>query len=160
MANTHSIFLTKTPAKKIFAFELSASNQLRLLTNLELNGLANSLRLELSSKFIGLSNSETECNLDSLLPSISQSCIIKMDVEGGELNILHGAKRVLDLQQIRWIIETHSQELETQCMQILERAGFVTKIVPNAWWRLFILELRVRPQNRWLIATRSSIPQL
>lgn len=153
-------FLTKTPAKKVFAFEPSAGNRVRLLANLKLNRLTDSPRLQLSWNFVSSSDGDNQCTLNSLLPSISEPCLIKMDVDGPEANILRGANKLLELHQIRWIIETHSQELEKECMQILDRAGFLTKIVPNAWWRLFIPELRVSPQNRWLIATRDSVAQI
>lgn len=148
-------FLAKTSAKKVFAFEPSPSNRAQLITNLELNGFAHDARLELSSQFVGSSDDASECALDSLLPLISPPCLIKMDVDGTEVNILHGATRLLDLPQFYWIIETHSQQLEEQCIGILHRAGFVTTIIPHAWWRRFIPELRPSPHNRWLIAIGS-----
>jgi len=33
---------------------------------------------------------------------------------------------------------------------ILRERGYKTKIIRNAWWRLFIPELRPLEQNRWL----------
>lgn len=150
-------FLAKTPAKKVFAFEPDSAERAMLRTNLDMNSLAGDKRFELSAKYVGKWDIDSECTLDSLLPSISPSCLIKVDVEGGEVNVLQGASKLLSLPQIRWIIETHSKELEDQCIQLFSQVGYVTTIVPNAWWRLLIPELRYpRLHNRWLIAVKNS----
>lgn len=147
-------FLFKSSAKKVFAFEPDADNRARLMSNLELNELADSSRLVLSSKFVGAFDKEDTCTLDALLPSILPPCLIKMDVDGGEVRILQGASRLLNVPQVSWIIETHSQQLEEDCIRILRQAGFRTTIVRNAWWRIFIPELRPSLHNRWLIAVK------
>ena len=113
-------FLAKTQAKKVFAFEPSVTHRTHLMTNLALNNLAHDSRLVVSSQFVGSLDDENECTLDSLVPSISPPCLIKVDVDGGEVNILRGASRVLDLPEIYWIIESHSQQLEEQCIQTLD----------------------------------------
>ena len=79
-----------------------------------------------------------------------------MDVEGEEINILQGAVRLLESSQTRWIIETHSRQLEEDCISILKQAGFTTTIIPNAWWRIFVPEFRNLPHNRWLTAVKTS----
>lgn len=151
-------FLAKSSAKTILCFEPSLESQTQLTANLALNNLEHDSRLELSSKFVGLSNNEHECTLDSCLARISLPCLIKMDVDGGEVNVLRGAHELLQLPSIRWIIETHSQQLEDQCIEILNQAGFLTKIIPNSWYRLFIPELRPT-HNRWLVAIKKDDAQ-
>lgn len=148
-------FLAKTSAKKILSFEPSLSSQKQLTANLALNGLEKDSRLEIFTKCMGALDSDDECTLDSFLAEIMPPCLIKIDVDGPEVDILHGANNLLKLPSIRWIIETHSQQLEEQCIEILNQAGFLTKIVPNAWYRLFIPELRLVAQNRWLVAVKS-----
>jgi hypothetical protein len=144
-------FLAKTASKKILSFEPSLESQAQLRANLALNALDNDSRLELSAKFVTALDGENECTLDSYLATISSPCLIKMDVDGGEVDILRGANQLLKLPSVRWIIETHSQQLEEQCIEILNQAGFLTKIIPNSWYRLFIPELRPT-HNRWLVA--------
>lgn len=149
-------FLARTTAKKIFAFEPYWISQSRLISNLTLNGLADNSRLDISAKFVGSSSGESTCTLDSLSPRILSPTLIKIDVDGGEVDILRGASSLIDRSDIRWMVETHSQQLEEECVRIFNMAGYVTTIVDNAWYRLFIPELRPSPQNRWLVAVRKA----
>lgn len=149
-------FLARTGATKVFAFEPDLSCMPALHENLNLNGLGPSERLELSSKFLGASVNDPYISLDSLAPSIRSPCFVKLDVDGGEELVLHGATRFNSLPAIRWLIETHSEQLEVACDKILQAAGFQTRIIPNAWWRIFLPELRPIAHNRWLAAWKSN----
>lgn len=146
-------FLKKTPAELVLSFEPEASAREQLLSNLKLNGLENTPRLRLFSKFVGSRESAEMCTLDGAASSLPQPCLVLMDVEGCEAAVLEGAGTLLQSSGTRWIIETHSEQLERKCMEIFRQAGFDTKIIPNAWWRIFLPELRPRSHNRWLIAT-------
>lgn len=148
-------FLTKTQANKVFAFEPDVSLFPYLYENLKLNGLERSERLMLSNKFLGLSESERIVRLDSLSDSVQAPCFIKMDVDGAEEEILKGANKINSLAGVRWLIETHSRDLEVACEEILSAAGFQTRIIPKAAWRLFAPERRPLGQNRWLAAWKS-----
>ena len=149
-------FLTKTKATEVYAFEPDA-NCLRILNeNLELNNMAQSQRLEMSTKFVGDSEDGQQIRLDSLVGSIHSPCLIKMDVDGAEEYILRGAKMLNALPDIRWLIETHSQQLETACERILSLAGFHIRIIRNAPWRVTIPELRPIPHNRWLAGWKNA----
>jgi hypothetical protein len=145
-------FLMKTQAKKIFAFEPDAACLPVLCENLRLNDLGRTGRLDLSTKFVGDSDSDQKLRLDSLVCSVQSPCFIKMDVEGSEEQILHGAKILNTLPDVRWLIETHSTELEALCVEILTAAGFQTRVIRNAWWRIFAPEWRRIEHNRWLAA--------
>ena len=101
---------------------------------------------------MGRSSSENVSCLDSLSEDIRSPCFIKMDVDGYEEEILAGAKGINALPSVRWLIETHSVELEEVCEEGVRSAGFETKVVKNAWWRLFIPEMRPIAHNRWLVA--------
>ena len=148
-------FLTKTKATKVFAFEPDVSLFPYLHENLRLNGLDQSERLEISTKFLGVSDTEQEIRLDSLANSLHAPCFIKMDVDGAEEQILKGAKTINALTDVRWLIETHSDELESHCEGILTAAGFQTRIIPNAAWRVFVPEQRPIEHNRWLAAWKN-----
>jgi hypothetical protein len=146
--------LVRTTAKKIFAFEPSLEDRTKLQANVEINCQGQNERLEVSAKFLGSRQTDTSTRLDDLVPLISFPCLIKMDVDGGEIDILMGATRLLQMPDTRWIIETHSQQLETDCIELLTRFGYVVKVVPNAWWRTIIPELRPSIHNRWLVAAQ------
>jgi hypothetical protein len=148
-------FLTKTKATKVFAFEPDVSLLPYLRENLRLNGMDQSGRLEISTKFVGVSDTERDIRLDSLASSVNVPCFIKMDVEGAEEQILNEAKAINALTDVRWLIETHSNQGESLCKGILIAAGFQTRIIPNAAWRLFVPEHRPIEHNRWLAAWKS-----
>lgn len=149
-------FLAKTPARKVISFEPEPRKKGILEENLKLNQLLEDSRLRISTKYVGGRDSICECSLDSLISDISWPCLIKVDVEGGEAEILRGAEKLLTHAHVYWLIETHSKCLEAQCIEILKQSGFTTKVISQAWWRLFVPELRVRTSlenhNRWLTA--------
>jgi len=147
-------FLMKTQASKVFAFEPDVSLSPYLYENLKLNGLDQSMRLEISHKFLGASDGDQVVPLDSIESSVQAPCLIKMDVDGAEEEILNGAGKINGLPGIRWLIETHSRDLEVACEEILRASGFQTRIILNAAWRAFVPEQRPIEQNRWLAAWR------
>lgn len=148
-------FLKRTPAAKVFAFEPDLSKLPCLESNLLLNGESNSKRLTVCTKFIGSRSSNDTVRLDFFFRELEFPCLIKVDVDGAEADILAGAARIKSMRGTRWLIETHSQDLERACVDSLRRADFETKIIPNAWWRWLIPEQRPIPHNRWLAAWKS-----
>lgn len=144
--------LKKTGVSKVIAFEPLGESRELLDQNLRLNSLSKSSRLEISTQFVGALDKLGHCTLDSIAEMILFPCTVKMDVEGAELEILRGASSFLKHPGSFWIIETHSQELEQQCVQLLSWAGLTVRIVKNAWWRRLIPEGRPLAHNRWLVA--------
>lgn len=147
-------YLHRTSAKTVLGFEPDPECRPALERNLALNGVSRDPRLRIDHRFVSYKNRGDTVSLDSLVDQIQQPCLIKMDVDGEELNVLDGATRMLELPRVRWIVETHSPELESACIARFEAAGYETRIVPNAWWRAIIPEHRPGPQNRWLVAIR------
>lgn len=145
-------FLKKASAKNVFAFEPNNSARRILQQNIEINKPLRKCKLVLSEKYIGKLNTQNCQSLDNLITHIEAPCLIKVDVDGGELDILHGAKELLKLPGLLWVIEVHSKELESGCIELLKKAGFTVKIIPNAWWRIIIPEQRPIPSNRWVVA--------
>jgi len=152
-------FLKKTNAAKVLAFEPDVAWSPFLRENLRLNAAddANySDRLELSQVLVGESDGGNTVTLDSMMASVRSPCLIKMDVDGAEVDILKGAKTLNALPDVRWLIETHSEALERQSVELLRAAGFETEIIRNAWWRVLVPELRPGKHNRWLAAWKTS----
>lgn len=149
-------FLARTPAKQVFVFEPWAEASECLRRNLEINGFTRDPRLIFSGKFVGgRQGNPNWISLDQALSSASSPCLIKMDIDGGEVDVLQSASEVLQKLKPFWIIETHSVELERGCCEILHEAGYETKVVHNAWWRCVVPELRPIPHNRWLVGIPS-----
>ncbi|MFH1868877.1 MAG: FkbM family methyltransferase [Candidatus Omnitrophota bacterium] len=147
-------FLKKTSAKKVFSFEPNESKRRLLTNNLGVSDIESG-KILLYSKMLSSSSSDNSITLDSIISRVLTPCLLKIDTDGTEVDILKGAGDFLKLGDIRFIIETHSKTLEEDCISILNKAGFTTKVIPNAWWRLFIPEQRPSIHNRWLAANNT-----
>lgn len=75
--------------------------------------------------------------------------LLKIDVEGAELSVLHGARRLLTQRRPHLVIETHGPEIERRCGDLLTELGYAPVIVNQ---RRVLREGRPNPHNRWLIA--------
>jgi hypothetical protein len=150
----YSLFwLKKTDVEKVIAFEPGEAERQRMTRNLELNGLAESNRIQLIPKFVGAENNQELCTLDSIKPRITMPCLVKLDIEGAEAEVLRHAGELL-VQQTRWIIEVHAFHLERECLELLKKASYTTRIISPAWWRAILPENRSLEHNRWVIAIR------
>lgn len=146
--------LMKTSAEQVFAFDPSVEGCALLTANVSLNAGNPAQRLTVIHKRVGTRDHETECSLDSFLSRVKPPCFVKIDVEGAEAGVLQGATGLLKLPGARWLIETHSLAQENECINIFKQYGYSTLIIPNAWWRRILPELRPIEHNRWLVAAR------
>ena len=151
-------FLLKTGANKVYAIEPDSAKLDALLRNVKLNRPIGSKKFDFISKFVGKADDDHHFSLDSLYEQVEFPCFIKMDIEGGELDALMGAKKFLKQPATSWLVETHSYRLERECQKIFLSQGLLTKILYNAWWRFFLPEQRPLEMNRWMIAYRSASP--
>ena len=158
----YTIFaLTKTSAKRVIAFEPNPAVWEELRHNLRINGLENDSRIALHLKYLGSAEGPGTIAASRLADWIVPPCLIKLDIDGGEGEVMRAsAPKLLSAPGLRWIIETHSAELERECITILEAAGYAITIAPNAWWRAIIPELRPIDHNRWLVAVKPGFPTL
>jgi hypothetical protein len=109
-------------------------------------------RVSIVSKYVCDFSDNEHIALGSLLAGEKGDIFLKIDVDGGELEVLKGVKKVLESRKCKLIIETHSMELEDDCMAFLKGLDYRIVIIPNAWWRVFIPEKRPIAHNRWLRA--------
>jgi hypothetical protein len=147
-------FLQKTSARHVFAFDPDEGSRQNFYSNLLLNGFENDRRLHFSTKLVGERDDGSTIKLDSLIDSIESPCVIKIDVDGGELSVLRGAAGLTKMRDVRWVVETHSKALELGCLEFFRDAGYQSQIVENAWWRRIVPEQRPIEHNRWLLAFR------
>jgi hypothetical protein len=145
-------FLAKTPAQKVIAFEPANESIEQMKKNLVLNVPENDPRLELVTQPVGAVTGRETVTLDSYIDRIQFPCLIKVDIDGGEVLLLDGARQLLVSPGVRWIVEVHSPTLQDECLQIFQRANYRTIVVRNAWWRHILPELRPGELNQWIVA--------
>ena len=75
--------------------------------------------------------------------------LIKIDIDGGEVDALKGAARILREIRPHLIVETHSPALEEACGLLMCEAGYRPVIVHQ---RRLWPDYRPTAQNRWLVA--------
>jgi FkbM family methyltransferase len=74
---------------------------------------------------------------------------IKLDIDGGEVDALRSAERILSERHPQIIVEVHSAELEWECGAILVGHGYRPLIVSQ---RTLLPDWRPSEHNRWLVA--------
>jgi hypothetical protein len=79
--------------------------------------------------------------------------LLKIDVEGAELSVLHGAQRILAERHPHLVIETHGRDVERGCADLLRSHGYAPLVVNQ---RRVFKEGRPNPENRWLVAAGRS----
>jgi hypothetical protein len=150
-------FLKKTDARLVYGFEPDDRLHPEFQKNLRLNGMSGSNRVVSSSKFVGKSDMDGQVRLDSVISIEKGPFLLKVDAEGAEADILQGAQELNKRSDARWLIETHSAELEAACNSALRDSGFQTIVIRNAWWRSILPEQRLVAHNRWLVAWKGNL---
>lgn len=107
-------------------------------------------------RFVGRGTGEDFITLDAVAEGLPRPVFVKIDVDNYELDVLQSGPKLLAEADTLLLIETHSVELEKNCIGLLTERGFVCRVIKNAWWRLALPETRGGPtiQNRWLVAEK------
>ncbi len=90
-------------------------------------------------------------SLDSLAAEIGMPDFADVDVEGHELEVLHGAGTLL-AAGTAWLIEFHSQPLHGSCLAVLEAAGYRVETVRHPHYEP---ESRLWHSHGWMRALRA-----
>jgi hypothetical protein len=151
-----SIFLSKkTSAEKILAFEPAPLYRDDLLHNLALNNCAETVQPYY--RYLGRETQGNVERLDDYCATLDSPVFLKIDVDGLELDVLTGGEKLFRTKETRMLLETHSIQLENDCIKYLRAAGFQTRLIKHAWWRglLGVNEQRPLGINRWVAAWRA-----
>lgn len=135
----------------VVAFEPDAGLSRLLEQNMALNPqLAN---IEIVRAYVGTARRHSEAIAgDVLAAGRAAPDFVKIDVDGGELDVLHSMERTLRDAHPVVLVEVHSRELEQHCAEYLASQGYVIRIIRNAWWRTMYPEYRPLALNRWVLA--------
>jgi hypothetical protein len=96
-----------------------------------------------------------QVTLDQIGSGRTGPIVVKIDVDGYESEVLASGKALLSRIDCVVLLEVHSRQLETSCMEFLNSCAFSCRIVRNAWWRALIPEKRPLELNRWVIAEKA-----
>ena len=152
----YGVYFASLPnIQKVYAFEPGDDFGPNLEQNLALNDANLLKKITYVKKMVGNRDDEKWCSIDSFVHDLPRPALFKIDVDGGEMDVLRGASKTLAADESLIVLETHSLELEQQCEKFLRDMGFKTRIVDKGWYRLFLPEARQIAHNRWMIATRS-----
>jgi hypothetical protein len=147
-----ALALAKLSRSHVLTFEFADERLAMMRRNLSLNAaLARYVRtVETYVAFETVASPPAD-TLDRLVAMYSHGerpGLIKMDVEGAEVSVLSGAPTVL-AERPHLIIETHSEDLEKRCIELLIDAGYRPSIIDQRRW---LPERRGNGHNRWVIA--------
>ncbi len=140
------------PTATIFACEPEPTRADEFSENGRLNGFQVDRQFQWISELIGMNHTR----LDKLLSTAEEPVLIKIDVEGAELDVLESGRNILERKVTQLIVETHSLDLEKRCIEFLARLGYQSRIIGQAWWRFAVPETRPIPHNRWFVAARTA----
>jgi len=148
-------FLRRSGRIAVIACEPSAGEVEAFRHHLVLNGFSPDA-CRIVNHCVG--TGEDAVRLADLVRPLEGPGFIKIDVDGAEMDVLDSAADVLDTRDVAMLIETHSAELETDCIDWLRQRGFAATVLDNAWWRRILPDGRVIAHNRWLAVRRPAAP--
>jgi hypothetical protein len=140
----------RNPKALVVACEAESSFRPLCERGLVLNELAFGERIRWVNGFAGTAG----VTLDSLCAGLPEPLLIKIDVEGAEVDVLRSGLRTLREKNCKLIVEVHSGSLEAETSELLRSLGYRVEIFPTAWWRAILPETRTAAHNQWLTAER------
>ena len=143
------LYAANSPGR-VFTFEPDPSEvellQANVARNPEFDG-----RITIKQAMVGRENGSHSITIDKVAAKVGAPDFIKVDVDGGELDVLAGGERILRESRPDLVVETHTRELEEECGSLLVEYGYRPIIKHNR--RIWREERGGIPHNRWLLAT-------
>jgi predicted RNA methylase len=153
----YAMALTRLTGADAVAFDFAPEAIERIRRNLARNGeLGASVRLVEAYVTNVVDPAQHASTLDRLCEELATTPgLMKIDVEGAELEVLRGAERLLAEQRPHVVVETHGREVEAACIELLQRHGYQPVVRQQRRW---FREGRPNPHNRWMIAPGRDAP--
>lgn len=146
--------LRQPKMEKVLAYDSKPQRWMVFLENLAHNALTGDQRLSpVEGWFLGGEDDESSL---AALQSLPEPILLKVDVDGGEEAILRKLHAVLRSKQMLILLETHSEDLDCACRDLLAQAGYKVEAITPAWWRRLIKERRPIGFNQWLVAEKTA----
>lgn len=147
-AGYYSLILAKHTGGQVVAVEPISENTSEMSANFGQNDYP----ITIAQALVGKKSEGEMVTLDQLSDDHFPPDFIKMDIEGGEVDALKGASRLIAEHRPHMVIEVHGEDLETRCREILNRHGYkITRVSPRSWFS----ETRIDQYNGWIICEGS-----
>jgi hypothetical protein len=147
-------FASRPNIERVWAFEPDAPTVARLRDNFALNDPAFGAKLDAVQKCVGDRDDDAFVRVDTVVGDYAKPLVLKIDVDGGEVEVLEGARRTLARNACTLVVETHGRELERDCLALLSELKYRATIIDNGWYRALVPETRPTPLLRWFVARR------
>ena len=145
----YTMIFLKSPAERVISVEGGPVTD-KLIANAQANGHQEGERFKVINLCAGAA--PDQASVAGLVGELPGPILIKLDVDGAEIDVLQSADGSPRLSELCWIIEVHSPELENGCIEWLRGHGYDVRIINPAWWRFLVPERREVEHNRWLMA--------
>jgi Methyltransferase FkbM domain len=147
----YAMALTRLTGVGAVAFEFAPDGLQRIRRNLSRNGALGECVRVVEAYVTNVVDAEQRADtLDHLSRGLAAvPGLLKIDVEGAELDVLRGAEGLLAERRPHLVVETHGPDVESGCLELMRRHGY-RPVVRNQrrWFR----EGRPNPHNRWIVA--------
>jgi len=135
---------------RIVTFEPDPDRVPLLEANRKLNpGLRDRITIETTA--VARTDGDRAMSLDTAATRFGVPDLIKIDIDGGELDALVGGQQTLREKRPHLIVETHSKQLEDDCGTLLVESGYRPIIKHNR--KIWREQRGGAAHNRWLLAT-------
>lgn len=138
------------PTGTIYMFEAQTKFKIEQEEHFKLNGFK--IDYHHYDKFVSNFDNDKNVSVDTLFQEKNKIVLFKIDVDGGEMDVLNGMKNTAINNNCYFVIETHTKQLEIDCIKFLHDLGYKTKVIDQGWYRTFVKEDRPIEHNRWFIA--------
>ena len=150
-------FASRPNIHRVVACEPDAEQLENFAANFGLNPPNLAAKVTRVDQFIGDREGAGWDKLDAIARGLPGPVLLKIDVDGGEMGVLRGGEELIRSGAARIVLETHSAELEEDCLEFLRSRGYTCEVVRNGWYRAVVPESRALPHNRWLVAVPARV---
>jgi hypothetical protein len=134
---------------EVISFEPEERCVRALRTSLAAQG-SSGVRFEIVPAFVGRAVREGTTTLDALTVANRTNTLVKIDVEGAEVDVIEGGKSWLDPSNL-FLIEVHEERFLSQLQDLFAERGHKLVRIDQQPLRLLGREIRVE-KNWWLVS--------
>lgn len=140
------------PGNRVIAFEANPLANREFRVTMEKNEITD--RVQLIEAFVGDGLDGKTLSIDAAIRDrdLPMPNVVKIDVEGAEVQVLKGMQQMISKAHPRIILEVHSEQLEQESAEMLRSWGYRVEVVDFKLVEKLFKEYRPIPHNRWIVA--------